>query len=132
VAVGGVVLCTEGEAQVVLVKRGRAPAKGAWTLPGGRVLPGESLRVAVARELAEETGLDVEVGPLIEVVEVFRAPYHYVIHDHLCALVGGELRAGDDAEEAVWVPVAEMHERGVTAAVKRIVGCAVAMRRGEA
>ena len=83
VAVGGVVLDPGGDGpRVLLVRRGRPPGEGRWSLPGGRVEPGERLAAAVVRELLEETGLVVEVGPLVEVAEILDPPHHYVILDY--------------------------------------------------
>ena len=95
--------------RLLLVLRGRAPAAGTWSLPGGRVEPGESDAVAVRRELREETGLEVEVGA--EVGRVDRpglGPARYDIHDYACTVAGGTLAAGDDAAAVRWVTRAEL------------------------
>lgn len=87
-----------------MIQRSRPPAKGSWSLPGGRCLPGEFPAHACVRELAEETGLRVEVLRHVGRVER-NAPDGgvYVIDDFLCRLHGGRLRAGDDAADARWV-----------------------------
>ncbi len=128
VAVGAVIL-ERGPTgtRVVLARRGRAPNLGAWSIPGGRVEPGETLAAAVAREALEETGLVVDVGPLVEIVEIIRPPHHYVILDYLCAARGGELRAGDDASEVALAPVGALEPFAVSEAVLRVVDRAVAI-----
>lgn len=95
--VGGVVHDASG--RLLLVRRGRAPAAGKWSLPGGKLLPGESLTDGVARELREETGLTVKPGPCAGIVT--RGPYE--IHDYFCTVVTGALCAGDDAADVRWV-----------------------------
>lgn len=111
VSVGAVVL---HEGRVLLVRRGSHPSRGQWSFPGGVVELGETCRDAVRREVAEETGLDVEVVGVVDVVDrVVRDPdgrvrYHYVIVDYLARPVGGGVvSAGDDADEVAWVPVSE-------------------------
>lgn len=102
---GAVVIDEAG--RLLLVLRARPPAVGRWSLPGGHVETGETTEQAVAREVAEETGLVVDVGP--EVGAVRRdAPDGrvYDIRDHLAAPVGGTLRAGDDAADVRWVDAA--------------------------
>ena len=106
VGVGAVIM---HEGRVVLVKRRYEPLAGRWSLPGGTLEIGETLEAGLAREMREETGLDVEVGPVIEVFdrilldEAKRVRYHFVLVDYLCWPNAGELRAGSDVDEAVLV-----------------------------
>src|SRR5262245_5924007 len=103
----GAVILHQG--QVVLIKRGSPPLLGEWSLPGGAVELGETLRTATEREALEETGLTVKAGEVIEVLDRIvpgkdGAPqYHYVLVDFLCTVTGGELCAGGDAADAKWV-----------------------------
>jgi ADP-ribose pyrophosphatase YjhB (NUDIX family) len=90
--------------RLLLVLRGHAPAAGTWSLPGGRVEADESDAAALRREVAEETGLQVEVGPLVGTVERDGpGGATYLIHDYACTVAGGALVAGDDAADVCWV-----------------------------
>ncbi|WP_019816593.1 NUDIX domain-containing protein [Saccharomonospora saliphila] len=95
--VGAVVHDAAG--RLLLVRRGHAPARGLWSLPGGRVEQGESDGDAVAREVREETGLRVRPQRLVGIVTLAR----YTIYDYACSLECGELRPAEDAEDALWV-----------------------------
>ncbi len=105
VGVGGVIV--DGD-HVVLIKRKYEPLALRWSIPGGTLEVGESLETGVARELVEETGLIVRVGPVIEVFDRIlhdedgRVKYHFVLVDYLCVPVGGALQAGDDVSHAEW------------------------------
>ena len=105
VGVGAVIV---DDGNVVLIRRKYEPLKGHWSLPGGMVEVGETLETALAREMLEETGLTVDVGPVIEVFdritrdEERRVRYHFVLIDYLCWPAGGTLRAGSDVDAAVW------------------------------
>jgi 8-oxo-dGTP diphosphatase len=94
--------------RVLLVKRGHAPLRGQWSIPGGMLELGESLRQAAQREAWEETGLEVEATDLLGVFERIvldrkkRTRYHYVLVDFLCRRTGGVLGAAADADEARW------------------------------
>lgn len=105
IGVGAVII---DRGRVVLVKRGSPPLLGEWSLPGGVVELGETLRTAAEREAHEETGLIVKASEVIEVLDRIvpgekGAPkYHYVLIDFLCTVQGGELRAGGDAADVVW------------------------------
>ena len=100
--VGG--LAYDPQGRLLLVLRANEPDRGRWSVPGGRVEPGEDDATAVAREMLEETGLRVRPGGLVGRVRVGR----YVISDYACEVVGGTLRAGDDAADARWFGLAEM------------------------
>ena len=133
VGVGGVVI---DAGRALLVRRGSAPLLGEWSIPGGLLNVGETLVEGLSRELAEETGLDVNVVELIEVFErIFPAPpgedglpsdpakpqYHFVILDYLCQPRGGTLAAGSDAAELAWVREDELGQYDLTAAVTRVL-----------
>jgi 8-oxo-dGTP diphosphatase len=98
------VVCFRGE-EVLLVRRGRPPRLGDWSVPGGRIEPGERAMDAGLRELREETGIEAEITGLIDVVDGLfpEAGVHYVLIDYAARWVSGEPVAGDDAVEARWV-----------------------------
>ncbi|MGO9337605.1 MAG: NUDIX hydrolase [Terracidiphilus sp.] len=109
VGVGAVVV---DAGRVLLVRRGREPLKGQWSLPGGLLEVGESLTAGVVREVREETGLNVDPVELIELLDRIhrdgdRVRYHYVIADYLCRVVDGELNAASDADAVRWVERAQ-------------------------
>jgi len=112
VCVGAVVV---DDSQLLLIRRGHGPAAGFWSVPGGRVEPGELLAEAVVRELAEETGLEGVCGELVGWVERISDGYHFVILDFAVTLLDptAEPVAGDDAAEATWVPLHEVAERAL-------------------
>jgi 8-oxo-dGTP diphosphatase len=107
VGVGAVIVDAVGDS-MVLVRRASPPLQGQWSLPGGVVELGETLRAAAEREAKEETGLIVTAGEVLEVLDRIipgtggRTRYHYVLVDFLCRVRGGELRAGGDAADVAW------------------------------
>ena len=117
VGVGAVIV---DDGKVVLIRRRYEPLKGQWSLPGGMVEVGETLEAALAREMLEETGLVVDVGPVIEVFDRItrdaegRVRYHFVLIDYLCRAVDGELRAGSDVDAAVWADPRNLAEYELT------------------
>jgi len=111
VGVGAIII---EQGRVALVRRGHPPLEGKWSIPGGVLEVGETLRKAVVREAQEETGLTIEPGELLGVFERVlpdeqgRFRYHYVLIDFLCHRVSGELLAGDDADEVGWFRQSEL------------------------
>jgi 8-oxo-dGTP diphosphatase len=127
VAVGAVIL--DGD-RVLLVQRGQEPMKGHWSLPGGVVEIGESLAAALAREVREETSLDIAVGPVVDVLDSIRhdaggrTEYHYVIIDYACRLRSGAPTAaarGTDAADVRWVPIADLDRYQLTPAALAVI-----------
>jgi 8-oxo-dGTP diphosphatase len=131
VGVGAVVL--DGD-RVLLVKRAHEPLKGHWSVPGGAVDVGELLQDAVAREVREETSLEVRVGPVVEVLERIRrdsdgrVEFHYVLVDYLCTPVGGMLTAASDAEAAHWVAMNDLDRYGVAEKTAEVIRKAETMK----
>jgi 8-oxo-dGTP diphosphatase len=132
IGVGAVIF--EGE-KVLLVKRGREPALGQWSIPGGAVDLGETLEQALIREVFEETHLEVDGLALVKVLErIFREPdgrvaYHYVLVDFLCNLRGGDLKADSDASEARFVPLQELSAYQMTPITLQVIHRADRMRK---
>ena len=119
-----------------MVQRGQPPLQGRWTLPGGVVEIGEPLDQAIIREVREETGLDVDVGPLIEVVEHIdvdeagRAAYHFVILDYLCRWLGGTMVATSDASAIALVDPADLDGYETTEKTRAVIARAVQVTCG--
>ena len=125
VAVGAVVF---KEGRILLVRRGKAPAEGMWSIPGGSVNLGESLQQAAEREIIEETGVTIKARrePILtfDVVrrdDNGRIRFHYVIVDFEAEWISGEPRAGDDAVEARWVRSEELEALAVSPATRKLL-----------
>jgi len=132
VGVGGVVIENE---RALLIRRGSAPLKGEWSIPGGMLEIGETIVQGVQRELLEETAVETEVLDLIEVFERIstddagRPRYHFVILDYLCRFAGGTPRAGSDVTDVAWVMEPELERYSLTATATRVIRTAFQMAR---
>lgn len=106
------VICFRGE-EVLLIRRGKPPRMGQWSIPGGRVEPGERTVETALRELREETGVQAELLGLVDVIDGVWPEHgrHYVLIDYAARWVAGEPVAGDDAAEAAFVPIEEASAR---------------------
>ena len=132
---GGVVIAEE---RVLLIRRGGPPLEGEWSIPGGTLELGESLKEGVQRELEEETGMEVRVGELIEAFDrIFpdekagaaRPRYHFVILDYLCEAVSGTARAGSDVTDVAWAREDELAQYSLTPTATRVIRAAFEMSR---
>jgi 8-oxo-dGTP diphosphatase len=127
----GAVIVRRGE--VLLVRRANPPLQGEWSLPGGALEVGEKLRDGVAREVLEETGLEVEVGPVVEVLDsIFpdgegRTQYHYVLIDYLCRPRSGVAFAASDASELRWARAEELEAFGLRQVTLEVIRKALAL-----
>ena len=134
VGVGAVVV---DRGRVLLVRRGNEPLKGHWSLPGGAVDVGETLRDAIRREVREETGLEVEPRAIVEVLDRISADpdgstrFHYVLIDFVCDPVGGTLCCASDAAEALWVDISAVADYGLGEPAMTVVHKAIALQRAE-
>lgn len=114
------VICFRGD-DVLLIERGTAPRKGEWSIPGGRIEPGEGEREAALRELMEETGVS---GKLIAKVEVVLAEFEgfkYRLHDYAAVWVSGEPQAGDDAAKAEFVAPHKLNQLGMWPKTRQVI-----------
>ncbi len=113
--------------RIVLVRRGRPPAYGEWSLPGGAVELGETLEEAIVREVEEEIGLQIEVVELVAVLDrIFLdtdglVQYHYVLVDFLCRKTGGRLQASSDAISCAQVPFSVLSNYKLTNETKEVI-----------
>lgn len=132
VGVGGVVV---GDDRVLLIRRGGPPLEGEWSIPGGMLELGESLRDGVRRELQEETGLEVKVHDLIEAFDRVTTDadgkwrYHFVILDYLCEVLSGVARAGSDVVDVAWAREEELERYSLTPTATRVIKRAFEMAR---
>jgi 8-oxo-dGTP diphosphatase len=139
VGVGGVVI---ENGRALLIKRGSEPLLGEWSIPGGTLELGESLQQGVARELLEETGLEVQVLDMIEAFDrIFLDPaaanaenrtrpkYHYVIVDYLCERLAGEAQAGSDVTDIAYAAEGELEKFHLPTTATRVLHRAFAMDR---
>jgi 8-oxo-dGTP diphosphatase len=126
-AVGAVVF--DLEERVLLICRGHSPGAGEWTIPGGKVEPGEAPIRAAARELREETGLEAEVAYAIGVVRIEREGVSFAVHEFLVEAAGGAARAGDDAADVRWSPLGELEALGVSAQAVAVIKRGLELRR---
>ena len=129
----GAVIVQDGK--VLLVKRKYEPLAGQWSLPGGAVEVGETLEACLVREMLEETGLDVSVGPVIEVFDRIthddegRVMYHFVLVDYLCWPTGGALCASSDVADAVFADPNDLLQYDLTAKATAVVERALVLDR---
>ncbi len=128
VGVGALILKRD---RILMAQRGKEPLKGWWSLPGGALETGESLRDGVCREVLEETGLEVRPLGVFEIFErIIRdetgAPeYHYVLIDYLCRITGGTLAPGDDVCRVEWVPRKDLKKLQITEGTLGVINRAV-------
>ena len=113
--------------RALLIRRGSAPLKGEWSIPGGMLELGETILEGVQRELLEETAIEVRLLDLIEVLERLtrdeagKLKYHFVILDYLCEAVRGEAQAGSDVTDVAWVRESELNDYSLTPTATRVV-----------
>jgi ADP-ribose pyrophosphatase YjhB (NUDIX family) len=138
VAVGAAVCRLEHQqdVRVLIVRRGKAPSKGVWTVPGGAVELGETMREAAAREVHEECGIEVDVGKVVGILdniirdEQARIQYHYAIIDFAAQYVSGDLCPSDELMEAAWIKPEQFEAYGVPHKARKVCLEALAIYHG--
>lgn len=117
--------------RVLLIQRGRPPAKGLWSVPGGKVEWGEAVADACRREVREETGIDITLGPLVTWIERMDPSHHYVILDFVATTLrdNAPLQAGDDAADARWLTADELLDLPLTAGLLPVLAQARSLVR---
>ncbi len=106
---------TDGQGRLLMIRRGHEPSAGLWSIPGGRIEPDETDAEALVREMLEETGLVVEVGPLLGSVQRHGPNGDVIdIRDYMASVIGGTLQPGDDAADARWVAAGDLDSLEIT------------------
>ena len=124
--IGVGIVCFKG-GDVLLIRRGKPPRAGGWSLPGGRQKLGETVRGCAMRELAEETTVEAEIGRLVDVVDSMTRDgdgglqYHYTLVDFRADWISGEPRAGGDAADARWFTPDELPELDLWVETRRVI-----------
>ena len=123
--------------QVLLIKRGKAPRAGQWSLPGGAQLLGETLAETAKREVREETGIDIRLGDIIATLDLIdrdddgRVRHHYTLVDFVAEAEQDGLTAGDDAADARWFARDDIDQLGLWSETVRIIDLAAEKRRAQ-
>ena len=131
--VGVGIICFRGD-DVLMIKRGKPPRAGAWSLPGGRQKLGETVRDCALRELVQETGVEAEVGPLVDVVDSMTRDedgglqFHYTLVDFRADWISGDPRAGGDAADARWFAPADLAKVELWEETRRVIELARGMK----
>ena len=134
-AIGVSAIIFDSDERVLLIQRGKPPAAGWWHAPGGKLEAGESMVEGVRREVREETGLEVIIGPIMAVVERRQEGFHYVIIDFLARLADPAqtaIKPADDASAAAWVAENELNNYPIAEGLLPILARARLAHRGEA
>jgi len=124
--VGVGIVCFRGD-EVLLIRRGKPPREGSWSLPGGRQKLGETVRDCALRELRQETGVEAAIGPLVDVVDSLtrdgdgKVQYHYTLVDFRADWRAGDPRSGGDAADARWFAPAELAEIELWRETRRVI-----------
>jgi 8-oxo-dGTP diphosphatase len=124
------------DARVLLIRRGKPPMDGRWSLPGGRQELGETTRETAVREVAEETGIEIRLGPLLDVVDTIRRDddgrivLQYALVDFEADWTGGEPVAGDDAADVAWADPGDLDRYALWDETRRIIALSAARRAG--
>ncbi len=113
-------VCLRGDS-VLLIRRGKPPREGQWSIPGGRIEPGETAAAAALRELREETGVEAELLGLVDVVDYIAPEQHYVLVDYAARWLSGEPVAGDDAADARFTPIDDVRDLGLWDETVRVI-----------
>src|SRR5262245_22840423 len=136
--VPGVGVVAFKDESVLLIQRGKEPRRGEWSIPGGAVEVGESVREAALREFREECGGEIELRELIDVVDIFsrdengRVRYHYIVVDYWAEWQAGDPVAGSDVMAARWVPVSALEPYGLPPWTRAVIEKAATMRSHQA
>lgn len=123
----GVAAITLKGNQILLTVRGKEPSKGMWGLPGGVIEIGETRVEALMREVYEETNIVVEPIELLTVFDSIRkdeddnVKYHYILFEYLCKYISGDLKPGDDAPDALWIPIDDLDSVNIMPSTRRFI-----------
>lgn len=108
--------------QVLLVQRGTPPKQGLWCIPGGKIRFGETLQQAAEREIKEETGVTIKAGAPLYVFDLIETPrFHYIVVDLLAEYISGTPQAGDDAMDARWFSLDDLHDPHIDMETKQLL-----------